>query len=169
VRSLAAVVFACLCASSSWAQQQERGLIDRLLRPDMDLQNNAQGKKFATNSVATERRGSVGTFFLEPKTSPKEFQDTRVARTKEYSSGSLNIGSTATSSVQNRRANVPEPVGISTVREVRNARDTNRSVDSHSFANQRTFREQGKSQRSLDRQNPPLTIEQVRELLNKNK
>ena len=37
------------------------------------------------------------------------------------------------------------------------------------FADQHQFSERGKSQKSFDRQNPPLTIEQVRELLNKNK
>jgi hypothetical protein len=37
------------------------------------------------------------------------------------------------------------------------------------FADRHQFREQGKSQKSLDQQNPPMTIDQVRELLNKNK
>jgi hypothetical protein len=42
-------------------------------------------------------------------------------------------------------------------------------VDARIFAGNRPFLDQGKSQKALSRQNPPLTIEQVRELLNKNK
>ena len=37
------------------------------------------------------------------------------------------------------------------------------------YAGNRPFLGQGKSQKSLSAQNPPLTIEQVRELLNKSK
>ena len=40
---------------------------------------------------------------------------------------------------------------------------------SHSFAGNRPFLGQGKSQKALSAQDRPLTIEQVRELLNKNK
>ena len=41
-----------LFSSLVQAQEQERKLIDRLLRPDMTLQNSAQNKKFVTASVA---------------------------------------------------------------------------------------------------------------------
>jgi len=37
------------------------------------------------------------------------------------------------------------------------------------YAGNRPFLDKGKSQKSLSAQNKPLTIEQVRELLNKNK
>jgi hypothetical protein len=57
----------------------------------------------------------------------------------------------------------------SSVPDVYNARDSQKTLSSHGFANERPFLDRGKSQKSLDRQNPPLTIEQVRELLNKNK
>ena len=55
------------------------------------------------------------------------------------------------------------------MRDVRAAYDANRVVASHDFGDQRQFTDQGKSQKSLDWQNPPMTIDQVRELLNKNK
>ena len=54
-----------------FGQQQERSLIDRLLRPEMDLQNRAQSKTFATNSKVIEQRGTVGTFVLQPSVSEK--------------------------------------------------------------------------------------------------
>jgi hypothetical protein len=60
-------------------------------------------------------------------------------------------------------------VSTSSVQGVRNAYDSNKSTSDRTFAGQRPFLDRGKSQKSLDRQNPPMTIEQVRELLNKNK
>ena len=42
-------------------------------------------------------------------------------------------------------------------------------VASSTFGQARPFLDQGKSQKSLSAHNAPLTIEQVRELLNKNK
>jgi hypothetical protein len=73
------------------------------------------------------------------------------------------------SSVQNRDASLPGQLTTSSARNIRETPDAHSEVMGRSFADQRTFREQGKSQKSLDRQNPPLTIGQVRELLNKNK
>jgi len=55
------------------------------------------------------------------------------------------------------------------VRGIHDTYDAHSAINSRGFADQRPFQEKGKSQKSLDRRNPPLTIEQVRELLNKNK
>ena len=46
---------------------------------------------------------------------------------------------------------------------------SDKKVPSRAYAENRPFLDQGKSQKSLNRQNAPLTIDQVRELLNKNK
>jgi hypothetical protein len=151
------------------AQQQERSLIDRLLRPNIELQNNAQGKKFAVKSAPVERRGTVSTFFLQSNLREKSFDDVRTLSTKQYWSHSFNSGSMASSGTHNRSANVPAPVQTATIRNIPNTRDADTSITSRSFTGQYSFREEGKSQKLLNRQNPPLTIEQVRELLNKNK
>jgi hypothetical protein len=47
-------------------------------------------------------------------------------------------------------------------------RDSQRESPTSSFAGNRPFLEKGKSQKSLERKNPPMNIDQVRELLNKN-
>ena len=135
----------------------------------MELQNNAQGKKFATNSAAIEHRGTVGTFFLEPNLRQKSFEDVRSLNAKEYRSRSFNGGSSTSTVSQNRSAHISAPVETSSFRGASNAHDANNTVSGRNYADQHPFREEGKSQKSLDRQNPPLTIEQVRELLNKNK
>jgi len=74
-----------------------------------------------------------------------------------------------TTSVVEHQANLPPPVTSSNVVDVHSPVDAPKQLTGINFRGQRAFREQGKSQKSLDRQNPPLTIEQVRELLNKNK
>ena len=56
-----------------------------------------------------------------------------------------------------------------TARGPRDAPQSDKKVASRSYAENRPFLDQGKSQKSLNRKNAPLTIEQVRELLNKNK
>ena len=135
----------------------------------MELQNNAQGKKFATNPAVIEHRGIVGTFLLQPTLRQKAFEDVRPLNTKEYPARSFNGGSLPNLVPQNRGARISASVVTSNFRGVSDAHDTNNTVPGRSFADQHPFREEGKSQRSLSRQNPPLTIEQVRELLNRNK
>ena len=159
----------CLTAPIVIAQQQERTLIDRLLRPDMELQNNAQGKKFVTHSAAIERRGAVGTFFLQPRPPEKSFADSGTVSTKQFSAATAKSSAMTTASATEHQANLPPPVTSSSVVDLHSAVDAPKQLAGINFGDQRAFREQGKSQKSLDRQNPPLTIEQVRELLNKNK
>jgi hypothetical protein len=168
VRWLPTICLTCLGFSTTWAQQQEPSLIDRLLRPNMELQNKAQDKKFVANSAVIKHRGSVGTFLLQPNRAEKSFADTRALTTSEYPSRSVSMGRKI-SSTQNRSANTPRPVGTSSARDVHGANAPHDAGASRMFADQHHFLEQGKSQKSLDRQNPPMTIDQVRELLNKNK
>ena len=162
------ICLTCLALSASWAQHQESSLVDRLLRPNMELQNKAQDKKFVASSAVIEHRGSVGTFLLQPNRAEKPFTDTPSLTTTEYASRSLDTRRTMSSS-QNRSANIPGPVGSSSVRDIQSANTPVTASNSRIFADQHQFREQGESQKSLDRQNPPMTIDQVRELLNKNK
>ncbi len=56
-----------------------------------------------------------------------------------------------------------------TARGTRDAPQADKKVATRTYAENRPFLDEGKSQKSLNRQNAPLTIEQVRELLNKNK
>jgi len=49
------------------------------------------------------------------------------------------------------------------------ARENGKNVPGTPFAGSRRFLVQGKSQKALNARDTPLTIEQVRELLNKNK
>jgi hypothetical protein len=134
----------------------------------MELHNKAQGKKFVASSAVVEHRGSVGTFLLQPNRAEKSFVDTHAITTSEYRSRPVSTGRKI-SAIQNRSANTPGPVGTSSVRDIHSANAPQIASSGRMFADQHQFREQGKSQKTLDQQNPPMTIDQVRELLNKNK
>jgi hypothetical protein len=151
------------------AQIQERSLIDRLLRPNMDLQNEAQGKTFNANSAIVPNRGSAGRFVLEATAKQKAFTDTGTAATKEYRSSSFRADSQESPVVETRQIKVPAQLKTSSVQDLHAAYDARLAVSGRSFGDELVFREEGKSQKSLNRKNPPLTIDQVRELLNKNK
>jgi hypothetical protein len=169
-KPLALFVLLLMALSCARAQDQERKLVDRLLRPDMSLQNSEQKKKFIADGTSINKKATVGTFYVEKKSNSKTFSGTREFSTRQLNSRPFhgNRGAFETSSQQalgNSRLAYP----TQTARGVRNAPQSDKKVASRAYAENRPFLDQGKSQKSLNRQNAPLTIDQVRELLNKNK
>ncbi len=153
-----------------YAQEQERKLLDRLLKPDMTLGNNAQNKKFNADRVSINKQATVGTFYVQEKSNSKRFFGARDFSTRQFSSQSFH-GSRSASGVPSQQAigNSRSVYPAGTARGVRDAPQYDKKVASRSYAENRPFLDQGKSQKSLNRQNGPMTIDQVRELLNKNK
>ena len=152
-------------------QDQEHQLLDRLLKPDMSLQNTAQNKKFiAANGASINKHATASTFYVQKKSNWKSFSGPRNFSAWQFNARSFR-GSDHAANFSSRKqiTNSKRSYSTQTARSLRDAHETGRTVDALIFAGNRPFLDQGKSQRSLDRQNPPLTIEQVRELLNKNK
>ena len=152
-------------------QDQERKLIDRLLKPDMALQNDAQNKKFAGDSSASmNKRPSVGSFYIHQQPSSKNFSGTRDFAASRFYSQAYHGGSSAyETSLQQTMANSQFARANHTASGVRDAPQSGKKVASRAYAENRPFLDEGKSQKSLNQKNAPLTIDQVRELLNKNK
>jgi hypothetical protein len=163
-----ALVTAALCCVR--AQDQEKKLVDRLLKPDMTLQNDAQNKKFTGDgSSSINKRASVGTFYVHQKPSSKGFGGTKDFSTTQFYSQTYRGGRSAYEvSSQQTFANSKATYASKTAR-VSDAPQSGKKVASRAYAGNRPFLDEGKSQKSLSRKNDPLTIEQVRELLNKNK
>jgi hypothetical protein len=159
------VLVALSCAH---AQDQESKLVDRLLRPNTTLGNNAQNKQFVADGASINKKASVGTFYVQKKSNSKSFSGTRDFSTRQFNSQSFQ-GTPRASGTPKTFASSRSAYPTRTTRVPRDAPQSDKKVASHSYAENRPFLEQGKSQKSLNRQNPPLTIEQVRELLNKNK
>jgi hypothetical protein len=151
-------------------QDQERKLVDRLLKPDMTLQNDAQHKKFVADGTSMNKRASVGTFYVEKKSNEKNFSGTGQFSTQEFNSQFFHSKRNAFNvpSQQATRNSRPSYANQS-ARGVRDASQSGKKVPVRAYAENRPFLDEGKGQKSLNRQNAPLTIEQVRELLNKNK
>jgi hypothetical protein len=152
------------------AQDQESKLVDRLLRPNTTLQNKAQNEKFIADRTSINKKATVGTFYVEKKPNSKAFAGIRGFWARRFSSRSFQGTRTASGiSTEQAIGNSQPAYPTRTARGPRNAPQSNEKVASRSYAENRPFLDQGKSQKSLNRQNAPLTIEQVRELLNKNK
>jgi len=162
--------FVWLIAATGFAQDQERKLIDRLLRPDMELKNDAQNKKFVADRTSINKQANVGTYYLQQKYKPKRFTGIKQLSAPECGTADFVGGkrqATATSPNQIRNAQQQIPARSTT--DVHTVHDSNRIAQSGSFAGKRPFLDQGKSQKSLNQKNEPLTIDEIRELLNKNK
>jgi hypothetical protein len=169
-KALAACLLVLVALSCVRAQDQERKLVDRLLRPDMTLGNNAQNKKFIADGASINKQATVGTFYVQEKSNSKSFSGTRDFSARQFSSQSFH-GTRSASGISSQQAigNSRSAYATRTARGVRDAPQSGKKVASRSYAGNRPFLDRGKSQKALNRQNPPLTIEQVRELLNKNK
>jgi len=151
-------------ATASYAQEQERKLVDRLLSPDTKLSNSDQSKKFTGGTEAPTRSASTKTFYVSDKKLTKTFVADRQAPTSTF----------GTRSYTTKSATLPTSPPMKGF-EMKKARDVStnayptKKYATRDFAGNRPFLGQGKSQKALHAQDRPLTIDEVRELLNKNK
>jgi hypothetical protein len=162
-----AVVFAfafLAFGSASYGQEQERKLVDRLLNPDTRLSNPDQNKTFNGGREAPTRSASTKAFYVSEKKLTKSFLADRQAPTSTFS----------TRRYTTKLAAVPASPPMKGF-ETKKARDLlmnkypTKNYATRDFAGNKPFVEQGKSQKALHAQDRPLTIDEVRELLNKNK
>src|SRR5262249_55921872 len=170
-RSFAVFIVLAILIRCACGQDQERKLIDRLLKPDMALQNDAQNKKFTAEGLAPiNKPASVGSFYIHQQTSSKNFSGTRdFARSRFYSRAYHGGRSAYEASSQQTMANSQFAHANHTASGVREEPQSGKKVASRAYAGSRPFLDEGKSQKSLNQKNAPLTIDHVRELLNKNK
>jgi hypothetical protein len=169
VRCSPVLFLICLYPAAGWTQAQQASLVDRLLRPNLNLQNSAQGKTFPAGSYAATRSSATREFVLEALRKQKSFSETRALAAWEYRAHSFQSISQSGVVPRNLVANLLGRMETQPAPLNRQTYDAHLAIAGRKFANERQLREQGKSQQSLNRQNPALTIGQVRELLNKNK
>jgi hypothetical protein len=164
------VIALVLLATSASAQEQEQKLVDRLLKPDTTLENSAQKKKFIADKTSVDKRASVRTFYVQAKEKPKDFTGARNYSANEFDSKPFYTARDR-STFRTRSTSSLPTYPTSTSALVRASRDAKKSASTREFAEQRPFLDRGKSEKSVEfqRKNKPMTIEDVRELLNKNK
>ena len=151
-------------ATAGYAQEQERKLVDRLLSPDTKLSNSDQNKKFNGGTEASTRCASTKTFYVSEKKLTKSFVADRQAPTSTFSTRGYTTKSATLPTA-------PPMKGFETkkARDVSTNAYSTKKYATRDFAGNRPFLGQGKSQKALHQQDRPLTIDEVRELLNKNK
>lgn len=153
------------------AQVQEKKLIDRLLEPDMSLRNNAQDKKFTVGGNTRTKTAPTKSFYVADRPPEKKFQGTRNFLTRIFGTRFSRAGDKQARLTTRGKIALPQiPGNASAYAHTRAAHTSSETypVSEYSERN-KPFLVQGKSQKSLSQQDSPLTIDQVRELLNKNK
>jgi hypothetical protein len=156
------------------AQDQERKLIDRIMKPNTSLANPAQNKKFAdTRPASFDKSVLLRPLYSPKKTAPKTFPDEREFTPRQFAARHFRAGdSTANLSPRSQLKNSDTMIATATASagtRVAPESAPSTAMAVREYAGTRPFLNQGKSQKSLSAQNKQLTIEQVRELLNKSK
>lgn len=163
------VTLLLLISPRAQAQAQENKLVTRLLKPDITLQNDAQNKKFVATGAPQDRQARTGKFYWQQKTGTKSFSNTREFSSRQFQSRSF-TGSKDVAGLNTKTVHKSDlAFGTQTATGVRSVASGDKKVDVREFADNRPFLGKGKRQKALSQQDKPLTIEQVRELLNKNK
>lgn len=170
-RLFVAGFFLLTTAWNASAQVQERKLIDRLLEPNMSLENGAQGKQFRLAPGNTQNRTArTRPFYVRERAPEKEFHPRRNFFTRIFGTRRARENTARASLVTRHETRTPQLTAPPSRYATR--RPAARPTDSYAvseFSGTRPFLVQGKSQKALSRQPRPLTIDEVRELLNKNK
>jgi hypothetical protein len=171
VRMLAPLLTLLISVCTTVAQTQEKKLIDRLLRPDTSLVNSAQEKTFAvTGSGSFNKRVPATNFPSREKNLTKPFAAERALTPQQFAARHFRLGdSPANLSTRSELAQKERIIKAAPAAGIRVAPESTTTAGVREFAGNRPFLGRGKSQRALQAYNTPLTIEQVRELLNKSK
>jgi hypothetical protein len=171
VRLLVVVLLLACSAAFAHAQEQERKMLDRILKPDMELQNPIEKKQFTSAGAVETKKARTKMFFFFKRKPEKEFVTSEFyAQQFTGTRESRDAQKKARTTSGRRIPNADVPYSTAAFAAVREANDSTRTVETaetHDARRQSQMR--GKSQKALSQQNPPMTIDQVRELLNKNK
>jgi hypothetical protein len=156
--------------SATLAQEQERKLVDRILRPDMSLVNSAQNKQFGVSEISVAKRVSPKKFHTPDRSLEKSFAAGGAFASRQFEAQHFQAGDKAANTSARSQLARSDTVSVVPVADgTRVAPENSSSLAVAPFAGSRPFLGRGKSQKALSARDTPLTIEQVRELLNKNK
>ncbi|MEP6699206.1 MAG: hypothetical protein ABJB09_05690 [Verrucomicrobiota bacterium] len=170
MRALVAFLTLLSGIAAAAAQEQENKLMDRLLRPDMEMANPAQQKKFMADGAAVDKRARTNSFYTPEKSLGKTFPAKRSFLSRIFATNRSRVAdTTANLSTRSSLTNAHTAYVTPNAYPTRAAAGGERSAPGKDFSGNRSFLDQGKSQKSLDHHEAPMTIDQVRELLNKNK
>lgn len=170
MRALLIIGLLGLGALPANAQEQERKLLDRLLKPDTSLTNRAQDKQFVIGGSTLSKPVHTKSFYVADRPPEKEFRANRNFAAKKFATAAVrDAAKEAWLLSRTSIAKTDQPYSTSAYAGAKTMRDSDKVLATSEFAGTRPFLVRGKSQKALSAQDRPLTIDQVRELLNKNK
>jgi hypothetical protein len=172
VRVILAIATLWISVYSAIAQNQEQKLIDRLLRPNVSVKNSAQDKKFTnTSSAVFDKPARTHSFYSPDKSVAKSYPDDRVFTSQQFAARHFRGGDSAANvATRSQLTKNDTMVPTGPAPGVRVAPETvQTTAATREFSGNRPFLVEGKSQKALHAHDRPMTIEQVRELLNKSK
>src|SRR5207237_197512 len=115
-------------------------------------------------------RANVQTFYLQQKSPGKPFSGTRDFSSNQFQARNFNQGNDATAhDLASKKSTAGSYSEATKAAGTKSVPGESKAQPSRGYAGNRSYLEQGKSQKSLNRKNKPMTIDEVRELLNKNK
>jgi hypothetical protein len=156
--------------SATSAQEQEGQLVDRILKPNMSLVNSAQNKQFGAVGTSVAKRAQFKSFYTPGKSLAKSFSTDRAFSPRQFAARHFRTGDTTANIAARSQLTKTDTVYVaSAAYGTRVALENGSSLAVAPFAGNRPFLGRGKSQKALSARDTPLTLEQVRELLNKNK
>ena len=137
----------------------------------MSLANPAQNKKFvAAEGAAVDRKFETKSFYSGNERRLKSFGGVRNFFAKEFGTKKFSRGETSARVVASAElafANSQALAQASSLSRV--ASEEGKVLATRGYADNRPFLGKGTRQKILSQQDRPLTIDEVRELLNKNK
>lgn len=153
------------------AQEQDRKLADRLLRPDMSLVNPAQAKKFSSvGGASIDKKFATKSFSTSETSLTKNFSDSKKASTPAFRTRNFDRAATAANvSAHAQSADANKKFATKESSLVRTSSQSAMTDQVQDYPDNRPFRGKGTRQEILRQEDKPLTIDEVRELLNKSK
>lgn len=150
------------------AQQQESELFRRIMNPDRTLNYAPSGKKFEGFGAARGKTASTRGFTSGRATAVKSYQARDFAGSRDFRANAFTSGERAAGAGRKGFAGTDQRFATGEV-DVRGSREVRRAVAVTTGDRARPFLVPGKRQKELDEQGRarPLTVEDVRELLNK--
>ena len=159
------------CAGVLRAQEQENKLVDRLLRPDMTLANSAQNKTFTgTGITPVEKQFVAKGFYSGNERESKSFDGGKDFSAKRFTTEKFSRAErTADAAVKAEPASAKAKFSTNESSLIHTASEDGKVVATRPYPDNRPFLGEGTRQKILSQQDKPLTIDEVRELLNKSK
>ncbi|HEX8679905.1 MAG TPA: hypothetical protein VF683_08090 [Chthoniobacterales bacterium] len=151
------------------AQEQEQKLLDRLLRPEASVQNPNETKQFVSGGDVLNKRVPTKPFFVPRSWWNKKFSGVKEVRTKAFSTHESILADKQANTTPRNKLTKIDAVYPTTAYVTRDSADNGRTAPTRDYPGVRPFLGRGKNQKALSAKDRPLTIDEVRELLNKSK